>query len=192
MLGLVFYKHQTVTFKDSTCKCVLYPSIANKDSIDSSADAEFAVGDDDINNVVEPKVFYCKQTLKKPITELNDYNLTTSASVDKGDCIEYTYDLKNTEGAKVEIRKIFFFNGNRKSIADWKKSGRIKKVSLFVNGKPKCCLFLTDTYKMQTFGINKITAESGQVLKVKFKIKEMYNASDKKKFMISEIMFSGK
>ena len=122
-----FPENQFISFKEDKCKCLLYPSIADQDIINYSQDTEFAVGDDDINNIMEPEVYYFKNKLKKPITELSDYNLTTAFNFGVGDYIEYTYDLRNLEDTKIDIRKILFFNGNRKSLLEWKKNGRIKK-----------------------------------------------------------------
>jgi len=175
-------------------KCNLYPNISSSDKIDTLKDEEFGIGDDDINNITEPNVVIKADNGSSDKNEgkrLKDYNLRTSwiGRVNVKYQIDYTFDLSDLKDSKMDFNKIIIFNGNRYNIKKWKSYSRVKKLLMYVNGKPKCFLNLADTYKMQTFNINKVSVQGGNKVIFTFKILENYGKGGTGNIALSELKF---
>jgi len=174
--------------------CNIYPSIANADKIDTTADEEFGVGDDDINNITEPDVVIKvdnKILDKDKGKRLKDYNLRTCwlGRTNEKSQIDYVFDLSELKDSHMDFNKIIVFNGNRYNSKQWKSTSRIKKLLMSVNGKQKCFLHLANTYKMQTFEISKESVQGGNIIKFTFEIVDVYKNSSNTDIAISELKF---
>jgi hypothetical protein len=194
LLGLVFSAIAILSVKvEMPSTCVLYPEIARFDKINPLADKEFGVGDDDINNVIEPNVMIEGNNRKLSSLQsrpIHDYNLRTSW-IGKSEVqyyITYIYDLSKASNSNMEFNKVILFNGNRFNINKWHYYSRIKKILMYINDKPNCYLQLADTYKMQTFHLKSIKLFSGNAIRFKFQVIEIYQGVVKNP-ALSELKF---
>jgi hypothetical protein len=172
---------------------VLYPEIARLDKINPLTDKEFGVGDDDINNLVEPNVMIEGNNRKLSSLQsrpIHDYNLRTSwiGRPDVQYYITYVYDLPKASNSNIEFNKVVLFNGNRFDINKWHYYSRKKKILMYINDKPNCYLQLADTYKMQTFHLKSIKLFSGNAIRFKFQVIEIYQGVVKNP-ALSELKF---
>ncbi|MCA6423545.1 MAG: hypothetical protein IM572_10535 [Chitinophagaceae bacterium] len=104
-----------------------------------------------------------------------------------GEYLEYY--LKNSSP---RVTNIIISNGYMKSETAWKNNNRVKKLTLFVNGKIYGILNLEDSrtdqvFDIGTFGRNK----NGTDLILKFEILEIYKGDKFNDTAITEIYFDG-
>ena len=67
----------------------------------------------------------------------------------EGEYLEYFFENKSPR-----VTDVLIYNGYLKNEAGWKKNSRVKKLKLWVNGKPYAVLELQDTRALQTFKLN--------------------------------------
>jgi hypothetical protein len=104
-----------------------------------------------------------------------------------GEYLEYYF-----KNSSPRVTKIIISNGYMKSETAWKNNNRVKKLTLFVNGKIYGVLNLEDSrsdqvFDIGTFGRNK----NGTDLILKFEILEIYKGDKFNDTAITEIYFDG-
>ena len=112
-----------------------------------------------------------------------------------GESITYTFPPENPR-----ITKVIIINGYVKSNKVWKENSRVKKLKMYVNGKPYAILNLEDSKKEQTFDIETIGYGDRKDLKalvkkpvihIKFEIADVYPGEKYDDTAITEIYFDG-
>lgn len=101
-----------------------------------------------------------------------------------GEWVEYTFRAKNPR-----ITEILIVNGYGKSQSAWKNNSRVKKLKLYIKGKPVAILNLEDTRCVQSFEIAPVTDDKEWTMK--FEIMDVYKGDKWEDTAISEIYFSG-
>lgn len=110
------------------------------------------------------------------------------------------YVLYNFPPQNPRITQIIVVNGYVKNDKTWKENSRVKKLKLYIDGKPKAILLLEDVKNEQYFTVDPIGyAERDnydELLKkpwysIKFEILEVYPGSKYQDTAITEIYFDG-
>jgi len=78
-----------------------------------------------------------------------------------------------------------------KSISDWQKNSRVKKLKMYINDEEFVYLNLKDIYAEQHFYIPEIGGDYQDDWKIKFEIMEVYKGNKYDDVVISEIFFEG-
>jgi hypothetical protein len=106
----------------------------------------------------------------------------------EGEYLEYFFENKSPR-----VTDILIYNGYLKNEAGWKKNSRVKKLKLWVNGKPYAVLELQDTRALQTFKLNGPLGRTkdDKDLILKFEILEVYKGDAYDDTAITEIYFDG-
>jgi hypothetical protein len=90
------------------------------------------------------------------------------------------------------ITSIIISNGYVKSGSAWKNNNRVKKLKLYVNGKPYRILKLEDTMDDQVFEIGTLGRnKNGKDMILRFEILEVYKGDKYNDTAITEIYFDG-
>jgi hypothetical protein len=90
------------------------------------------------------------------------------------------------------ITSIIISNGYVKSQTAWKNNNRVKKLKLYVNGKPYRILNLEDTMDDQVFETGTLGRnKNGKDLVLRFEIMEVYKGDKYNDTAITEIYFDG-
>lgn len=90
------------------------------------------------------------------------------------------------------ITSIIISNGYVKTETAWKNNNRVKKLKLYVNGKPYRILNLEDTRDDQVFEIGTLGRnKNGKDLVLRFEIMEVYKGDKYNDTAITEIYFDG-
>lgn len=112
-----------------------------------------------------------------------------------GESIAYTLPPENPR-----ITKVIVINGYVKSDEAWKENSRVKKLKMYVNGKPYAMLNLEDSKKEQIFNVETIghgDRKNIEALKkkpessIKFEIADVYPGEKYEDTAITEIYFDG-
>jgi hypothetical protein len=192
-------------FFSFTSFCQILPTYNSKvavhDKINHQKDIEFGVGDDGINNMIEPMMnassYLNGKKYSFPASNINDYNLETpwissNKTKVKADIVEFTYDYsKNTQsGNAISINSFYIINGYR-NYKLWKHYSRIKKLKMFINNMPIAYIELKDTYKFQSVDFPDYLLSFGKIWRIKFEIIEVFKGGKYKNTAISEFNFSG-
>jgi hypothetical protein len=184
-------------FKDCPLLNVL---IASNDRL-SQEDSNFGAGDDDLfTGDDDCKIYTLRKGVPIKTRKLNDYNLQTAYEYkpnmnNKEDTLIAFFDLpgfRSRNDTILIIDELNIFNGNRKSITDWKKSVKAKNIQLLYRDKCIGNLTLKNTYKMQTIKLryNSLVVKGGERLKII--VTTTYDSLNLKKgYSLSEITFSG-
>jgi hypothetical protein len=102
-----------------------------------------------------------------------------------GEYIEYTFRKDNPT-----VTTVIIFNGYVKSEKAWMENSRIKKLKMYVNGKPYAILNLKDTKAQQIFDIGKLKNKNAELV-FKFEILEVYKGTKWEDTVLSELEFDG-
>ena len=102
-----------------------------------------------------------------------------------GEWVEYTFKAKNPR-----ITSIYIVNGYNKSESAFKNNSRVKKLKLYIKGKPVAILNLQDTRCEQFFKIDPVT-DANKEWTMKFEIVDVYKGDKWDDTAISEIYFDG-
>jgi hypothetical protein len=90
------------------------------------------------------------------------------------------------------ITSIIISNGYVKSESAWKNNNRVKKLKLYLNGKPYRILKLEDTMDDQVFEIGTLGKyKNGKDMVLRFEIMEVYKGDKYNDTAITEIYFDG-
>ena len=101
-----------------------------------------------------------------------------------GEWVEYTFKANNPR-----ITTIVVLNGYNKSESAWKNNSRVKKLKLYIKGKPTAILNLEDTRCTQMFEIAPVTDTKEWTMR--FEIVDVYKGDKWDDTAISEINFDG-
>ncbi|MBQ5513582.1 MAG: hypothetical protein IIT83_07840 [Bacteroidales bacterium] len=102
-----------------------------------------------------------------------------------GEWVEYTFKAKNPR-----ITTINIVTGYNKSQSAWKNNSRVKKLKLYIKGKPVAILNLEDCRCVQSFVIDPVT-DANKEWTMKFEIVDVYKGDKWDDTAISEIYFDG-
>ncbi len=102
-----------------------------------------------------------------------------------GEWVEYTFKAQNPR-----ITTIIILNGYNKSESAWKNNSRVKKLKLYIKGKPVAILNLEDTRCTQFFEIDPVT-DANKEWTMRFEIVDVYKGDKWDDTAISEINFDG-
>ena len=102
-----------------------------------------------------------------------------------GEWVEYTFKAQNPR-----ITTINIVTGYNKSQSAWKNNSRVKKLKLYIKGKPVAILNLEDCRCVQSFKINPVT-DANKEWTMKFEIVDVYKGDKWDDTAISEINFDG-
>lgn len=104
-----------------------------------------------------------------------------------GEYLEYYF-----KNSSPRVTNIIISNGYMKSETAWKNNNRVKKLTLFVNGKIYGVLNLQDSRTDQVFDIGTLGRnKNGTDLILKFEILEIYKGDKFNDTAITEIYFDG-
>ena len=101
-----------------------------------------------------------------------------------GEWVEYTFKANNPR-----ITTIVILNGYNKSQSAWKNNSRVKKLKVYIKGKPVAILNLEDTRCTQMFEIDPVTDTKEWTMK--FEIVDVYKGDKWDDTALSEIYFDG-
>ena len=102
-----------------------------------------------------------------------------------GEWVEYTFKAGNPRITTIKI-----VNGYCKSQSAWKNNSRVKKLKVYIKGKPAAILNLEDTRCVQSFEIAPVT-DANKEWTMKFEIVDVYKGDKWDDTAISEIYFDG-
>jgi hypothetical protein len=99
-----------------------------------------------------------------------------------GEWIEYQFSTLNDS-----IEGIEFCNGYVKNKKTFKENSRVKKMKMYLNGKPYAIINLEDTYATQLFYFDDLIKSDLKNIRIKFEILEVYPGTKYKDTCISEL-----
>lgn len=104
-----------------------------------------------------------------------------------GEYLEYFFENKSPR-----LTRIIISNGYVKSEAAWQSNNRVKRLKLYVNGKPYGILQLDDTRNDQVFEVGTLGRnKNGTDLVLRFEIADVYKGDKYNDTAITEIYFDG-
>jgi len=104
-----------------------------------------------------------------------------------GESIEYRFPPRSPRVNQVQV-----FNGYHKSESAWKDNARVKRLRLYVNGRPYGDLLLEDSRAFQIFHLDPLwERDNVQPVTLRFEIRDVYPGARWKDVAISEIEFDG-
>lgn len=109
-----------------------------------------------------------------------------------GEWISYTFDYSETPdlGEGLGVNKLLIANGYKKSRGLWEANSRIKKMKMYVNGKPYALVDLLDSFEIQTVDFDTIKFGK-EPIELRFEILEVYKGTKYKDTALSLLMFDG-
>ena len=90
--------------------------------------------------------------------------------------------------ATVTIVEIF--NGDMRTLATWRKNGRVRKLKVYADDRPVALLHVRDTVASQRFEIGEFSTKD-KPLRLTFEIRKVYKNRKTNDTAISEINFDG-
>lgn len=90
-----------------------------------------------------------------------------------GEFLEYIIDTSEHTGNNLRVTELTIFNGYRKSKELWRDNSRVKRLKMYVNGKPYAIISLQDAYNYQTVGVGEIELKPKRTT-LRFEIMEVY------------------
>jgi hypothetical protein len=127
----------------------------------------------------------------------HDFDIATawvegSADEGVGQYLEYIFDMNEMqEPHHLGVTQIILANGYKKSRKAWTENSRVKTMKMYVDGKPYAILKCLDSFEFQTIDIGEIMLPQQKVMKIRFKIMEVYPGSKYKDTAITELLFDG-
>lgn len=104
-----------------------------------------------------------------------------------GQSLVFEYDL--AAGEQSELQSLAIHNGYIKSQKAWNDNGRVKEMTLFVNGHPFATLKLEDVRNVQYFDLSHLSSTLPDDPVFRFEIREVYPGARYKDVAISELNF---
>ena len=104
-----------------------------------------------------------------------------------GQWIEFKDVSVRQDGIWCEVCTISILNGYVKSDKAWRENGRVKRLKVYCNGKPKCILELQNSRSMQHFNVYGLFSKRATI---KFEILDVYPGTKYQDTAISEIDFN--
>ncbi|UTW67963.1 hypothetical protein KFE94_07560 [bacterium SCSIO 12643] len=97
----------------------------------------------------------------------------------------------NFNDENIAINALSIFNGYYKSQDLWEKNGRIKKMTLYINGVEHGDIYLLDQREHQIVSLENIPFRSDTPLILEFEIIETYKGSKYDDICLTELTFQG-
>ena len=182
----------------------LLVTTARYDTLNPATDSLYGVGDDDLFTARDPEMYKVKDGKWKEVSDLiNDYDLTTCIEGQLGPGQSDTFSIiiafegiannpdTDTNGI---VNTIDIFNGNRKSLSFWEKSGKVKDIQIWHNSTFQGAARLRNTYKCQSVNLkHPVPLLSGQADTFSIIIQSCYSSTQQEnyKYAISEIKPDG-
>lgn len=108
-----------------------------------------------------------------------------------GEFLEYVVDTSEHVGDEpLKVTGLTIFNGYRKSKELWRDNSRVKRLKMYVNGKPYAIINLKDAYNYQTVEVGAVELKPKKTT-LKFEIMEVYKGRKYSDTAITEIMLDG-
>lgn len=116
--------------------------------------------------------------LKYDAGQAHDFNLETAWVEGKegdgiGEFLEYVIDTSEHTGDNLKVTELTIFNGYRKSRELWRDNSRVKRLKMYVNGKPYAIIGLKDAYNYQVVEVGEIELKQKRTT-LRFEIMEVY------------------
>jgi hypothetical protein len=108
-----------------------------------------------------------------------------------GEYLEYTVDLTALKETELTLTELVVFNGYRKSRDLWQKNGRVRALTMTVNGKPRGTVLLADAYNHQRVKIAPIRLAARRKTVIRFTIASVYPGSKYEDTALTELEFDG-
>lgn len=108
-----------------------------------------------------------------------------------GEFLEYTIDLSASENPSLTVTSLTVFNGYRKSRELWQDNSRVKRLKMYVDGKPYGLVDLKDAYNFQTVGVGEIRLPPKKRTVLRFEIVEVYKGRKYADTAITELELDG-
>ena len=102
-----------------------------------------------------------------------------------GQWIEFKNVCVRQDGYWCGVGSISILNGYAKSDKAWRENGRVKRLKVYCNGKPKYILELQNSRSLQSFNVD---IDAGT--KIRFEILDVYPGTKFQDTVISEIDFN--
>ena len=91
-----------------------------------------------------------------------------------GEYLEYVIDTSEHKGDNLlKVTGLRIYNGYRKSRELWQNNSRVKRLKMYVNGKPYAIINLKDSYNYQTVEVGEVELRPKKTT-LKFEIMEVY------------------
>jgi hypothetical protein len=108
-----------------------------------------------------------------------------------GEFLEYTIDTSKHQGdSLLKVTGLRIYNGYRKSKELWQDNSRVKRLKMYVNGKPYAIISLKDAYNCQTVELGTVELKPEKTM-LKFEIMEVYKGRKYSDTAITEIELDG-
>ena len=88
------------------------------------------------------------------------------------------------------ITAITILNGYVKSDKAWSENSRVKRLKVYLNGRPVCILELQNSRSLQTFQVQNLLGNASYIGKLRFEIMEVYPGTKYQDTAISNIYFT--
>ena len=88
------------------------------------------------------------------------------------------------------ITSINILNGYVKSDKAWSENSRVKRLKVYLNGRPVCILELQNSRSLQTFQVQNLLGNASYIGKLRFEIMEVYPGTKYQDTAISDIYFT--
>lgn len=108
-----------------------------------------------------------------------------------GQWIEYTFSTMDMPQSQLALTELIVFNGYRKNRDLWEKNGRIKSLTMTVNGKPYGTVELADAYRYQKVKIGSIPLRGKTKTTLRFTIAAVYPGNKYTDTALTELEFEG-
>jgi hypothetical protein len=125
--------------------------------------------------------------------EAHDFDLKTawvegSEGDGVGEFLEYTI---YTEGSNLRVTGLIIFNGYRKNKELWQDNSRVKRLKMYVDGKPHGVINLKDAFNYQTLDVGSVELKPKKKTTLRFEIMEVYKGMKYSDTAIAEIELEG-
>ena len=137
-----------------------------------------------------------RDKLRYNAKQAQDHNLNTawvegSAGDGVGEFLEYIVDTSEHVGDDpLKVTGLRIYNGYRKSRELWRDNSRVKRLKMYVNGKPYAIINLQDAFNHQTVEVGTIELKAKKTT-LKFEIVEVYKGRKYSDTAITEIELDG-
>lgn len=134
--------------------------------------------------------------LRYGATQAHDSDLNTawvegSEGDGIGEFLEYIIDTSEREGGEpLKVTGLHIYNGYRKSRESWRDNSRVKRLKLYVNGRPHAIINLMDAYNYQAVELGSIELRAKKTV-LRFEIMEVYKGRKYSDTAIAEIELNG-
>lgn len=140
-----------------------------------------------VNNIVASSTLKSQGSKNYRATNLRDWNHETAwVEGVKGHGIGQWIEYQGIDDEEEPIWAICILNGYVKSDKAWRENGRVKRLKVYCNGKPKCIFELQNSRSLQSFKVEGLFGS--RVKTLRFEILDVYPGTKFQDTVISEIL----